>query len=271
MVDDQLVFGNTSFNMTPVLFEVGNLKFYSFGTFIALGALAAGLMLVRLAKTRKLKTHHLFDTVLYTLLGGLIGGRIVYYFLYGNQFKSIFQVLYFWQGGLVALGGIAVGFLVFLYMIKKEKDPIWQVLDITAIALLLGWGVGKYGCHLSGCTVGRSAENILTINGNYPIDLFSTVWSLLCFLILLFVWIKNKLSDGVVFFLGLEALFLGELLIKTMRADFGEGMARTEAVILLALIVLLYLLFWKLHGPRFEKGRFGLAIRNVVFRRWPKK
>ena len=257
--------------MTPVLFEVGSIKFYSFGSFIALGALCAGLLLFRLAKSRRLKTHHLFDTVLYTILAGLIGGRLVYYFLYANQFRSIWQVLYFWQGGLVALGGIAIGFLVFLYMIKKEKDPIWQVLDIASLTMLLGWGIGKYGCHLSGCAVGRSAENIFTISGSYPIDLFSTIWALMCFIVLLFIWLRNKLSDGVVFFLGLEAFFLGELLIKTLRVDFGEGMARSEAVVMLGLIIMLYVLFWKLHGPRFERGRFDLAIKNLVFKRWPKR
>ncbi|HUD20975.1 MAG TPA: prolipoprotein diacylglyceryl transferase family protein [Candidatus Saccharimonadales bacterium] len=257
--------------MTPILLQVGSVKLYSFGTFIALGALLGGLVMYRLAKIRRLKTHHFFDTVLYSLLAGLIGSRLVYYFLYQNQFQNAWQALLFWQGGLVALGGLSIGFLVFLYFIKKEKDPIWQVLDISAIALLLAWAVGKFGCHLSACSVGRTADNFLTINGSYPVDLFSAVWALLGFVVFTFIWFKNRLSDGVIFFLALEGLFLGELLIKTLEVDFGEGMARAEAVVLLALIVMLYLIFWRLHGPKFEKNRFGLAIKNFVFRKWPKR
>lgn len=255
--------------MTPVLFEVGSFKFYSFGTFIALGAIVAGLFIFWAAKKRKLNTHHLFDTVLYTLLIGLIAGRIVYYFLYQDEFKTVWQVFYFWQGGLVGLGGIIAGFLAYLHFAKKSRDPIWQMLDIGGLGLLLGWGIGKFGCHLSNCTIGRSSE-FLAINGTYPVDLISTVWAVTLFAVMLLIWLKNKLSDGVIFFLTLEALFLGKLLIMTLRADFGDDLVRTEALIVLGLIIGIYLIFWKLHGPRFEKNRFGILVRNLVFRKKPK-
>lgn len=257
--------------MRPILFEIGQFKFYSFGSFIALGAIVAGLFLVWAAKRRRLHTHHLFDTVLYTLLFGLLGGRLTYYFLYQNQFKNILQVLYFWQGGLVALGGLVAGFLAYLYYIRQERDPMWQMLDIGILGLLLGWTFGKFGCHLSTCTLGRTADNLFSLNGSYPVDLFSLIWAGAIFIVMTLLWLKNKLSDGVVFFLGLEALFLGELLIKTLRADFSDGLARTEALIMLGLIVAIYLIFWRLHGPRFEKNRFGTMVRNLVFRRKPKE
>ena len=257
--------------MRPILFEIGQFKFYSFGSFIALGAVVAGLFIVWAAKLRRLHTHHLFDTVLYTLLFGLLGGRLTYYFLYQNQFKNIWQVFYFWQGGLVALGGLVAGFLAYLYYIRQEKDPMWQMLDIGILGLLLGWTFGKFGCHLSTCTLGRTADNLFSINGAYPVDLFSLIWAGIIFIIMTLLWLKNKLSDGVVFFLGLEALFLGELLIKTLRADFGDGLARTEALVMLGLIIGIYLVFWRLHGPRFEKNRFGTMVRNLVFRHKPKE
>lgn len=253
--------------MRPILFEIGRFKFYSFGSFIAIGTVAAGLFIFWAAKKRHLQTHHLFDTTLYTLLFGLLGGRLTYYFLYANQFKNIWQVLYFWQGGLVSLGALMAGFLAYLYFIRKEKDPIWQMLDIGILGLLLGWSLGKYGCHLSTCTVGRTADNLFSLSGSYPVDLFSLIWSGIVFIIMTIAWLKNKLSDGVVFFLGLEGLFLGELLIKTLKADFNDGLARTEALVMLGLIVGLYLVFWKIHGPRFEKNRFGTLVRNLVFRK----
>jgi len=222
--------------------------------------------MTRAARSRKLKTHHLFDTVLFTLLYALVGARISYYFVYQNQFHTIGQIFYFWQGGLVALGGLLAGFLSFMYFIRRERDPIWQMLDIGALGLLLAWTIGKFGCFLSACTVGRVADNFISINGAYPVDLLSTIWAIIVFGIMLAIWLRNRLSDGVVFFLSLEGLFLGQLLINTLKADFGEGIIRVEAMIDLTIIVALYLLFWKLHGPRVQKNRFGLAIRNFVFR-----
>lgn len=253
--------------MLPVLFEVGQFKFYSFGTFIALGTILGGYFVFKAAKTKKFKTHHLFDTILYTLLFALIGARISYYFIYSNQFQSIWQVFYFWQGGLVALGGILSGFLAFLYMIRRERDPVWKVLDIGALGLLLAWSIGKFGCFMSSCTIGRTSESFLAVNGVLPIDLYSSVIAMGLFIVLFKIWQIGRLSDGVIFFLSLEALFLTELLLKTLRADFGEGVARIEAMIYLGLIVTIYLLFWKMHGPRIERRNFATTFKNLVFRR----
>lgn len=253
--------------MQPILIELGPLKLYSFGVFIAISAVASGLFAYWAASKRRLSTDHWFDTIIYSIVGGLVGGRLVFYFLYSKEFSSFWQLLYIWQGGLVLLGSLVVGFLVLLRMIKKTKEPIWQMLDVSALALLLGWAVGKFGCHLSGCSVGRSADTLFTINNAFPVDAFSSIWALAVFIVMLFAWLRNKLSDGVVFFLSMEALFLGDLLIKTLRLDFGEGVTRIEAIIYLGLIVTIYLLFWKFHGPRFQKEGFGTKVRNFVFRR----
>lgn len=253
--------------MHPILLSIGQFKLYSFGTFIALGAVAAGLFMAKAAKDRRLKTNHLFDTVLYTLLLGLLGARLAYYFIYQNQFQSIGQIIYFWQGGLVALGGLSVGFLTYLYRIRTKASSLWPMLDIGALGLLVGWVFGKFGCHLSGCSVGRGAVNIFSLNGSYPIDLFSAIWALALLVTLYFIWQRNRLSDGVIFFLGIEGLFLGEMLIKTLKADFGDGAVRIEAVINLAMITAVYLIFWKFHGPRFQKSRIGSFFHNLVFRR----
>lgn len=253
--------------MYPVLFEIGQFKFYSFGTFIALGTILAGIFLYQAARVKRLKTTHLFDAVLYTLLFSLIGARITYYAIYSNQFQTIWQAFYFWQGGLVALGGIVAGFLTYVYFLRRTNDPIWQMLDISAFALLIAWAVGKFGCFLSSCSIGRPTDSFLAINGTFPIDLFSVIWAILIGGTLYLVWRKNRLSDGVIFFLALEALFLGELLIKTLRLDFNENIARLEAMIYLALIIGIYVLFWRMHGPRFTKKGAATAFKNLVFRR----
>lgn len=253
--------------MLPILFEIGNFKLYSFGSFIAIGTVLSGLFINKAARSRKLHTHHLFDTVLFTLLAALVAARITYFIVYQNQFQSFGQLFYFWQGGLVAIGGLIVGLPTFLYFLRKEKDPVWQMLDIGALGLLIAWALGKFGCYLSSCTIGREASGFLSVSGTYPVDLFSTIWAALVFVVALYVWLKDRLSEGVIFFIALEGLLLGQLLINTLDADFGEGIVRTEAIILLTLIVMLYLLFWKLHGPKIEKNRWGTALKSFIFRR----
>ncbi len=250
--------------MQPVLFEVGQFKLYSFGTFIALGAFVSGLALFRLFKYRKLRTSHLFDTVLYSLIIALVGARLTYYFAYQEQFKNFWQVFYFWQGGLLALGGILIGFVAFLRFNKKARQPTWESLDALSLAFLVGWAIGKIGCQLSNCTIGRASDSWLAINGMLPIDLISSIWALIVFGTLLYVYFKDRLTNGVVFFLATEAFFLGELLIKTLKADFGEGIVRAEAMIYLALIAITYLLFWRLHGPKIERTALQRFFGNLL-------
>ncbi|OGD60849.1 hypothetical protein A2807_02540 [Candidatus Berkelbacteria bacterium RIFCSPHIGHO2_01_FULL_50_36] len=253
--------------MYPVLLSIGKVKLYSFGSFIAIGAILGGMLMFRLAKARKIKTAFVFDAVLYSVVLGLLGARVGYYFAYQEQFQSFWQIIYFWQGGLLAISGLIVGFLTFLYIIRRQDVPVWSVLDISGLSLLLGWAVGEFGCNLASCSIGRATESFLAVNGAFPIDLILSIWTFVIFTALLYTWIRNSLSDGVIFFLALEGLFLGELVINTLQSTFGETLARTEAMVYLALIVLVYLVFWRLHGPKIQKGRFGLFLKNLVFRK----
>lgn len=252
--------------MRPVLLEIGRLKIYSFGTFIALGAVLAGLLMYWMSRRRKIATKYLFDNILYTVISGLLAARLVYYFAYQNQFRSFWQAIYFWQGGLVALGGLVVGFGVYYYLLRKQKLPIWASLDIASLGLLVGWAAGKFGCHLSVCTVGRETTSSLALAGGYPVDLISSLWAAALVVAMFIVWLGKRFNDGVVFFLSLEGLFLGELLIKTLRADFGEGLIRLETGIYLFLIIVIYLGFWTLHGPGWKMNTSGLTKLTADWR-----
>lgn len=251
--------------MYPVIFSIGKFQLYTFGSLIALGTLLAGYFLFWAARNRRLPTAPLFDLVLYTLLGGLLGARLGYYLLYQEQFQSFWQIIYFWQGGLAALPGLFTGFLVFLYTLRRENLPLWPILDIGVIGFLIGWVIGKTGCQLSSCTVGR-ASNFLALNGTYAVDLLSAVWAAVTATVCFFIWTQKKLRDGVVFFLALEAFFLGEFLLKTLKADFGEGISRLEAATLLLVIIFAYAIFLRLHGPMMREGILLERVKRI-FRR----
>lgn len=215
------------------------------------------------ARSRRLPTAPLFDLVLYTLLGGLIGARIGYYFLYQEQFQTFWQVIYFWQGGLAAIPGILAGFAVFMYTLRRENLPLWPLVDIGGLGFLIGWAIGKFGCQLSGCTIGRTST-FLAINNSYAVDLLSGIWALLVAGACFYLWTQKKLRDGVVFFLTVEALFLGEFLLKTLKADFGEGATRLEAFVTLTIIVATYVTFLRLHGPMFHEGKLLDQIKKLI-------
>jgi len=236
--------------MHPTLFEFGPFKVYSFGTMIAVAALAAGLFAYWAMRRHALTRKYLFDTILYTLFFGLLGARVVFYLIYSDQFQSIWQIFFIWQGGLVALGGILVGFLVFIYFLKQNPQRLWLVADIFALAFLLAWAIGKQGCVLSSCTAGKISESWLAINGSFPVDLMSSLWALTLFIILLLVWLKQIMRDGAIFLLSLEGFFLGELVIRSLKEDFDTGLGRAEAIVQLIIVVVIYIAYWRLYNPK---------------------
>ena len=139
-------------------------------------------------------------------------------------------------------------------------------MDALGLSFLVSWAIGKVGCYLSLCTLGRATESWLATNGTIPVDLISSIWAIIIFGTLLYIYLKDRLTAGVVFFLSTEAFFLGELLIKTLKSDFSGGIARAEAMIYLALVAITYLVFWRLHGPKVEKSTLQRVVSNLLGR-----
>lgn len=235
--------------MRPILLEIGLLKIYSFGTFIALGAIVGTLVTARLALRFGLKDKKIYENVLYSLVSALIFARIGYFLVYREEFQSFWQILALWQGGLVAITGLIGGFLIYYNRLRQQNQPLARSLDAAGIGLLFGLTVGRIGCHLATCTLGRVYTGPLAVNNGYPIDLISGIWTLVLAFTLVAL-IRRQLQSGVLFFLAIEGLFLGELLIKTLRADFGSDYSKLETVVSLIIIAGVYLVFWRLHGPQ---------------------
>lgn len=251
--------------MRPILLEIGRLKIYSFGTFIALGAAVGALVTARVGRILGLKNPQTYENVLYSLLGGLIFARIGYFLVYREEFQSFWQILAIWQGGLVAISGLVGGFLIYCYRLRGQNQPLAISLDAASIGLLFGLSIGKFGCHLSACVIGRVYLGPLAINNGYPVDLLSSIWALGLALAILSL-VRRRLQSGVLFFLAIEGLFLGELLIKTLRADFGSDYLKLETTIYLLIIAGVYLVFWRLHGPKSPGRSIGRIIRDRIGR-----
>jgi len=240
--------------MNPILFELGGFRLYSFGSFIALGAVVGTIVVFKLSQIRRLPTKNLFDLVLISLLAGLIGARIGYYLLYLEQFQSFWQLFYFWQGGLLASSGIVSGLAAFIWLTRRYQLPLAPMLDIGVLSFLLGWAVGKIGCHLSFCSIGRFSSSLIAFQSTVPVDLLSVVSAGILFVVLLWLWQREVLKDGLIFLLAVEGFVISEALIKTQKVDFGEGLSGIEAAAYLVTAVITYLIFWRKLNFRWKKS-----------------
>jgi phosphatidylglycerol:prolipoprotein diacylglycerol transferase len=134
------------------LFSIGTITIHFFGVMIAIGALAGILLFIREAKRRKMDHKLLMDVAMYSLLGGILGARIVYVLVYNPSyyFANPMEVFFIHNGGLSIHGGIIGGLFVGYLFLKKHKLPIWQTLDIVAPSLILAQGISRIGCDVFG-------------------------------------------------------------------------------------------------------------------------
>ena len=116
------------------LFSFGPITIYFFGFMIAIGAIVGILLLISEAKRRKMDHKSITDVVIYSLLGGVIGARIVFVVVYNPSYylENPIEVFFIQNGGLSIHGGIAGGLIVGYFLMKRYKLPIWQTLDLAA-------------------------------------------------------------------------------------------------------------------------------------------
>ncbi|MCL5005784.1 MAG: prolipoprotein diacylglyceryl transferase [Acidobacteria bacterium] len=136
--------------MIPILFKLGPITIYSYGLMMALGFIAAYLLLVVECRRRKLSSDFASSIIVWGAIGGLAGARLwdVY-----DQFPSYAQhplSIIFSSSGFVWDGGLLGGLLAVYLISHYYKVPFLTTADMAAPAVLIGQALGRMGCLLSG-------------------------------------------------------------------------------------------------------------------------
>jgi phosphatidylglycerol:prolipoprotein diacylglycerol transferase len=90
------------------------------------------------------------DIIVIAAVSGIVGARL---FSILENLDSFFQDpigQLFSGSGLTIYGGLIVAFIVVYYFVKKWGIPPIHMMDIAALAIILGYGIGRLGCHFSG-------------------------------------------------------------------------------------------------------------------------
>lgn len=150
--------------MYPTLFTLGNLNIPTYTVLLDLG-LVLGLLLTYFEGKRALNNGTLaLDLGLWTVIGGIVGGRLGYVVANWSAFSEDWgRALRIWEGGLSFHGAFLGGLLVMslFAMLHKEGDdavPFWDLGDVAAPGLALGIAFGWAACLMGGCAYGVLGE-----------------------------------------------------------------------------------------------------------------
>ena len=195
-------------------FNIGPLRFYTWGLFVGLAFSAGYLFVLYRARAKNIEISKIIGLTLAIFFGVAIGSRLL--FLLQEPQKFLADVSSLWrieQGGLMLWGGLLGGILgawiyIRLYfsklppLLNKERVGVrysfWTFADLLTPAVALGIGIGRIGCFLINDHLGVSTNlpwGILWPDGisRHPVALYESLAGFGLFFI--FWFLQKKLNQ----------------------------------------------------------------------------
>ena len=142
--------------MHPVLLQIGSLKIYSYGVFVAIGFLAALWVSGREIARQGLDREKFLDMGFWVVLSAIAGARMFHVLVYWRQYaEAPGEILKLWNGGLVFYGGFIAAVAVCVVFLRRNRMPFLPVADASSIGIVLGLAFGRLGCTSAGCCFGK--------------------------------------------------------------------------------------------------------------------
>lgn len=219
--------------MKNELLTIGPITIYGYGLMIAIGIIAAYLTGEYRAKKHGLEADHVFNYVIWCVLGGFLGSKILYFI---TDIKNIIadpsRVLDI-ADGWVVYGGIIGGIFAARLYSKIKNLKFLAYFDLLIPSVALAQGFGRIGCFLAGCCYGMETDSSIGItfhDSHYapngvsllPTQLISSGLDFLHFLVL--IWFaKRKKADGQVGAMYLILYSIGRFVLEFFRGDLIRG------------------------------------------------
>ena len=135
--------------MIPVLFEIGPLKIHSYGLMLGIAFILGNALMARDFKRKGWNPSIAGTITIIAVVSGIAGAKALHLIENWDEFIRRPSEM-FSPGGLTWYGGFALGLIAVIWYVRRKRLPLLQFLDILGVALVLSYGVGRIGCHLSG-------------------------------------------------------------------------------------------------------------------------
>ena len=219
--------------MRQVLFNIGPISVYGYGLMIALGVIAAYMTAEYRGKKLGTDTHHLFSLAMWSLLGGFLGAKVLYWLTDIPAIIANPSILLNLSDGFVVYGGIIGGVATGFLLCKKKKLPFAENIDLVIPSVALAQGFGRIGCFLAGCCYGAETHSVFGVvfpDGSLaptgisliPTQLFASGLNFLLFGALI-IYAKRRHKTGQVAALYLILYSAGRFVLEFLRGDAARG------------------------------------------------
>ncbi|MFZ1808442.1 MAG: prolipoprotein diacylglyceryl transferase [Cyclobacteriaceae bacterium] len=221
--------------MHPILFEIGSITIYSYGFFIALGAVLGLVYMARQGKKRFGVTYDQSNSLfIYIVVAAYVGGKV--FFFFENPIYYLQHIGQLFSGnGFVFFGSLLFAIPTMLWFFKRNKIPTLPMLDVMAIVTCIVHGFGRIGCFMSGCCHGKPTDSFFSViftnpvcqaeplnTPLHPTQLYESAFIFSLMGILLLIKGRKKF-DGQLFLIYLIVYSIGRSLLEILRGDEERG------------------------------------------------
>lgn len=237
-----------SFHINPTAFTIFGIDIQWYGILITLGLILALLYCFPKMKRFGLDSDRTIDVVIGGVIGGIVGARLYYVLMKWDEYKWDWKaIINTRNGGLAIYGGIIGAFIVGYIICKIRKVKVLPMMDITALGLLIGQGIGRWGNFVNQEAFGTNTDSFLGMTGGiiqrtissgmqmdgdmyqngltmlwekpvHPCFLYESVWCILGFVILSF-WSKRRKYDGQIFLMYMAWYGAERFVVEGLRTD----------------------------------------------------
>lgn len=216
------------------LFSIGRFTVHTYGLMIAIGIIMAYVVAERRAKKQGLEYEKVFDLVLWCVIFGFLGAKILYIItIFPTVIKDPMMIITTFGDGWVIYGGIIFGILGAYLFCRRNKFSALTYFDLALPSVALAQGFGRIGCFFAGCCYGHETSSPLSItfhNSDFapngvaliPTQLISSGLDFINFFILI-TFNKKKKADGQVAALYLILYSAGRFILEFFRGDIERG------------------------------------------------
>lgn len=262
------------FEISRVVFTIGNLSIYWYGLLIGCGLFLALLFAFRYAVDFGIDADRLVDVILIGTICAVICARLYYVAFSPIAYNSLWDMINIRNGG-IAIYGAVIGAAVFGGLACKwRKIPILPTFDLVAMGFLIGQSIGRWGNFVNQEAFGSNttlpwgmksaatqnylaawqqtlANQGVTVDPNMPVHptfLYESLWCAVGFFAL-WAYMKKRRFNGEIALMYVAWYGAGRFWIEGLRTDslvtsgmnlrVSQVLALVSVVAALALIVVL--------------------------------
>lgn len=223
--------------MHPELFSIGNFTIHTYGFMIMLGA-SLGFFYMTYAAKKELgiERDKIQNLAILIIIGAFVGGKLFFFMENPSYyFESFENMKRNFRTGFVFYGSLLFAVPITVWFFKKEKWPLWAMMDRLAIAACIIHAFGRMGCFFAGCCHGTPTDMPWGVTFSHavsqaeplntplhPTQLYSS-FMILSILAVLWMMKRHNRFEGQLFFVYIILYATGRSIIEIFRGDEARG------------------------------------------------